>query len=145
MMRFKVKIDKWIIFTFYGSVLMFLPLALIQKSSEEMIVLFGVMGLMTLIMIPLIKITYYEFRDDHLFIRMGYIHSKIKYEKVKSVKAVNSWGKSSGFALSKERVEIEVHGKSTFLRKTTLSPLKREQFMIEMKRHCVNMDGRRAF
>jgi len=123
----------------YGTVLMFVPL-LFTVPQDEMWILGLTMVFMAFLIIPLVRINYYEFRDEYLFMRMGYIFSKIKYDDVKEVTSFDGWNTTSSMALSREKVKITVHGKSKFLGTTYVSPEDRERFILEMKRYCRNLD-----
>lgn len=143
-MRFDAKIDGWVNIVMYGSVLFIIPLFFFVPPSEY-IILFGTVLLMGLLIIPIVRIAYYEMADDHLKCRLGYIAVKIKYDKIKSIEQIDGWGSSSGLALSRERVKIMEHGKGKMTGTTFISPKNREMFIMQLKSHCKNLEGVRSF
>lgn len=138
-MRFDAKVDLWISIMFYAMVFMFVPI-MFFVPQEELIYIFGVMLLMAFLTIPLIRLAYYELREDHLYMRLGYVFGKVKYVDIKSIEVKDGWGSSSGMALSRERVIIRKHGKSRLMGTIFISPDNREQFVLELKALCKNLD-----
>lgn len=82
--------------------------------------------------------TYYEFRDEYLYCRSGPFVEKIVYDKIKSVKL--SQNMLSSMALSTKRIEIRQHGKGYITGTTYISPVNREEFMMELIRRCKNIE-----
>lgn len=144
-MRYAGKIDKWIYFMFYGTVLVIVPLIYSVPTTLEKFIMFGVMMLLAFIMIPFVKNYYLELRDDHLYIKLGLIGFRIKYEKIESIEIVDGWGFTSSMNLSREKVVIKVHNKSKYASTTSISPMDRERFVFDLKSKCVNIERKRAF
>lgn len=82
--------------------------------------------------------TYYEFRDAYLYCRSGPFVEKIAYEKIKSVKL--SQNMLSSMALSTKRIEIRQHGKGFITGTTYISPVNREEFLMELISRCKNIE-----
>lgn len=139
-MKFDVKIDKWVNILLYGSVLMLVPIFFFVPS-DEWIVLFGTMVLMMLLIIPIVRISYYELQDEFLVMRLGYIKAKIKYENIKSIESIDGWNTTSSMALSREKVKITEHNKSIIRGTTYISPKNRELFILDLKQKCRNLDN----
>lgn len=139
-MRYKAKADLWIKLMMWVLTLMYIPIIAFAKDSEEIVVFVITTIVMALICLPLIYWSYYELREDYLFIRMSLFTAKIRYEKIKSLKLCSNW--RSSMALGKERIEIKEHNKG-FVRGTTyISPEDREVFYDELVRQCKNLEFR---
>jgi len=80
----------------------------------------------------------YELRDEYLFCKSGPFFEKIKYENIKSIKL--SQNMLSSMALSRERIEIRQHGKSYIRGTTFISPIDREEFVLELKGRCDKLE-----
>ena len=138
-MRFKAQVDFWLAAIMYGTILMFVPILFFVEESE-LIILLGAMLLLSIIIIPIVRIAYYELREDHIFCRIGYIAVKIKYEKIREFEAVDTFLTNSGLALSRHRIKIRTEGKVAALNTTFISPENRELFMLELKNRCKHLN-----
>lgn len=82
--------------------------------------------------------TYYVLEDEYIFIRSGPLKKIIRYESIKSVKL--SRNALSSMALSSNRIEIREYDKSYMKGTTLISPVNREEFFVELKRYCKNLE-----
>ncbi len=136
-MRFEAKIDWWIKLLMYGSVLVMVPMIFFVPSDEIYILGFTIV-IMGIIIIPLVRYAYYELQEDQLYIKLGYIHAKIKYVNIKRIEESHSM--MSGYALSMDKVKIIEHHKSYLTGTTYISPLLKEEFIYELQRRCPNLE-----
>ena len=58
--------------------------------------------------------SYLELREEELFIKLGPIYGRVRYENIKSISLNSSW--VSSWALTSKRVTIKVHNKTLFER-----------------------------
>lgn len=135
-MRYKNKIDLWIRLLLYISVFMFLPMMPFVPQDEIIILVISFI-FMALIILPLF-FGYVELADEEIIIRLGIFKQTIKYEKIKSIRLCTNF--LSSMAMTKDRIEIKVHKKGKILGTTFIGPEDREDFIIELKRRCRNLD-----
>jgi len=131
-MRFEVKVDYWIKLILWLCVIGILP-ALFFVPEDEMFIIFITTVLMALLILPLMYYSYYELREDHLYIRMSVIGMKIKYADITGIRP-GKYSKTTNMAFSLDAVIIE-RAKKT-LGEISVSPLEKEVFMLELKRRC---------
>ena len=133
----KSKIDYWINILIWRTVLIILVSMMILPENEK---IFGyvVVFPMSTFMLWIYFGTYYEFREEYLYCRSGPFAEKIAYGKIKSVKF--SQNLLSSMALSRKRIEIRQHGKGYITGTTYISPVSREEFMIELISRCKNTE-----
>lgn len=136
-MRYQVKKDLWIVF------LMYLPLLLtigmiIALWEEALFLALLVMGPVDALTLWICYGSYYELKDEELYIRYGPFHQKIKYHKIKSVRETRNFLSSA--AMSLDRIEIREHDKSFAMGTTYVSPLDKDEFMRTLKKHCNNIE-----
>jgi hypothetical protein len=140
--RFKVKVDWWMHLIFFVVILSSL-LPLIGYSSvpeDEKLFLFITPVLMVPFILSFYAFTFYELKDDHLYIRLSFLFLRLKYDDVKKIEVGRSYAKSN-FALSVDRVMITRHSKG-LLGVVQISPLKQDDFVYELKRRCKNLETR---
>lgn len=136
-MRIKSKIDAWVSFIFFGTVVILLAVFFSVSVDERLIV--GISGLpVVLLLFWLYFDTWYEFRDDYLYSKSGPFFERIRYENIRSVKL--SKNLLTSMALSVYRIEIRQHKKGFILGTTYISPLDREKFMEKLIQRCENLD-----
>lgn len=136
-MRVKSNIDFWFRVLIWGTVLIMLVSIMIVPQNEKIIGY--VVGIPMICFILWIYFgTYYDFRDEYLYCRSGPFVEKIVYDKIKSVKL--SQNMLSSMALSTKRIEIRQHGKGYFAGTTYISPINREEFMMELISRCNNIE-----
>lgn len=82
--------------------------------------------------------SYYELREDLLFMKLGPFFGRIKYQNIKSLALKENW--LSSMAMSRERIEIKEHKKGRLMGTTYISPVNREEFLEELKRRCYNLE-----
>ncbi len=136
-MRTKSKIDFWFRVLMWGTVLIMLVSIMIVPQNEKTIG-YAVGVPMICLILWIYFGTYYEFRDEYLYCRSGPFVEKIVYEKIKSV--ILSQNMLSSMALSKKRIEIRQHGKGYITGTTYISPVNREEFMMELISRCKNIE-----
>lgn len=135
-MKYKMKIDLWINILLNASVLMFIPIYFTIPEGEKMILIIIAL-LMAIIIYPFFY-GYYELRDDLLFIRIGFIHQRIYYEKIKSLRICKNW--LSSMAMTSKRIEIKEHKKGYIMGTTFIGPKNREEMFEDLKRRCWNLE-----
>jgi hypothetical protein len=82
--------------------------------------------------------TWYELRDEYLYCVSVPFREKIYYDKIKNVKL--SENMLSSMALSRKRIEIRQHNKNYITGTTLISPRNREDFFVQLKRRCNNLE-----
>src|SRR5665647_153789 len=80
---------------------------------------------------------YYEFRETYLAIRFGPFFENVQYAKIFSARPFKSM--ASSMALSSEMIEIR-HGKNYITGTTYISPINRDEFIIELQKRCINLN-----
>jgi hypothetical protein len=81
--------------------------------------------------------TYYEFRDTFLAVRLGPFFENIQYTKIFLITPFKSM--ASSMALSSEMIELR-HGKNYITGTTYISPVNRDEFIIELQKRCPNLE-----
>ena len=137
-MRFEARKDKGLIIPVIGVMLFGLfaiALSLFdllsQDLTQEAWIIIGSLSLFlaTIVLIfGSIKNTYYELREEALFIRFGLIHQTIDYKDITEVKESKSW--LSSLAWTFDRIAIYKKGRLSVL----IGPLEKEQFIKEINR-----------
>jgi hypothetical protein len=135
--RTKVKIDLWVSIILWLNTGIFVALAFVIPPSEFWIYLVFVFPILIL-MLWILFGSYYELREDLLFLKIGPFFGRIKYENIKSLELKNNW--LSSMALSYHRIEIKEHKKGYIMGTTMISPINREEFLEELKRRCYNLE-----
>lgn len=134
-MKYKMKVDMWVRVILYVILLSFFTLIFIVPK-EEIIVIVIVTLILAIIIIPLFY-TYYELRNEYLFIRISIFTKKIPYDKIESLKFCKNWKSRS--PMTKERIEIKEHDKG-FIRGTTyVGPKNRNDMYTELEKRCCNL------
>ena len=82
--------------------------------------------------------SYYELREDILFMRLGPFFGRIKYDNIKELSLKTNW--LSSMAMSKERIEIKEHNKGKMMGTTYISPVDRDEFLEALKRRCHKLE-----
>ena len=136
-MRMKSKIDLWIKIAIWLSVVS-CTLIVIVLPQEERVIGYAICIPIILCILWIYFGTYYELREDHLYVKSGPFIGRIAYEKIKSIKF--SRNLTSSMALSIDRIEIRQHGKGYITGTTYISPEEREEFMKELKSRCKKLD-----
>jgi len=93
-------------------------------------------GVVVLLLLWIWFSAWYEFRDDHLFARMGPFFQRIPYDKITSARKASTI--ASSMSLSSEAIELR-HGKNYITGTTYISPRDRDRFLIELKARCHNL------
>lgn len=75
----------------------------------------------------------YTLGEDSLDIRFFPIHKKIPYDKIRTIRFIQSW--ESNAATSKDRIEIR-YGHSEYVH---ISPQNEEHFLQELRTRCPHM------
>lgn len=132
-LRMRTKIDWWIGVLLVGAMIGMVLTILLAPDDERLIgILIGVP--MFVLIGSIVFGTYYELREEMLYIRCGPFFERIPYEKIESVKL--STGFLSSMALSVKRIEIRQKGKGFILGTTYISPVEREVFYEALKKRC---------
>ena len=108
----------------------------LARGIDQLIVLL-IFGGATTFLLLLLFCTYYELRENYIYIRAGLLVYKIKYENIASLKLSENFLSSA--ALSRKRIEIREKGKGFITGTTYISPINREEFFEEFKKRCKNL------
>ena len=103
---------------------------------------FGIVGKIIMIIIDLLLIcmfvwvyisTYYELRDDEIYIHSGPFEEHIKYDSITDIKKTR--GYSIMYALAFDRIEIK-HKVDGITERTYISPVDEDEFLrkLDLKR-----------
>ncbi len=136
-MKYNMKIDLWIKLLFYGSIGLLVGPLLAIPGDEMVFYILIVLPTVGMIL-WLMHGSYYQLRDDDLYMRIGPFFSKVPYGNIKSVSLSKNW--SSSWAMSMKRIFIVVHEKTVFKGDVQISPIDRMEFMDELTRRCRNLD-----
>ncbi len=134
--KVKSKIDLWISVLLWGSCIFIVIIGFTLPSNEiwsYYLIIAPMLGLIVWILLG----SYYELKEDLIYIRIGPFFWRIKYENIKSIKLTKNM--LSSMALSIYRIEITEHNKGYFRGTTMISPVNREQFLKELKSRCYNL------
>jgi hypothetical protein len=134
-MKYQAKVDLWVRLLLYVILLMFFTL-IFFVPEEEIIVIVIVTLSLALIIIPLF-FTYYEMREDFLFIRISVFTKKISYDKIKSLKLCENWKSRS--PMTRERIEIKEHDKGLIRGTTYIGPKARNDMYYKLVERCRNL------
>ena len=135
-MKYKMKTDMWIRIMLWAIILMFVPMFFFVPKDEVYILALSTV-LMAVIILPLFS-AYYELDDTDLIIGLYGFRKRVKYENIKSIRKCRNFLSSS--AMSRERIEIIRHHKSKIMGTFYISPQNREDFFIDLKHRCKNLD-----
>ena len=86
--------------------------------------------------LPFLWSGYYELREDYLYIRIGYIFTKVKYHKIIDIQESN--GLTNSFSMTSDRVTIQT-GKSKIFNVIHVGPEDKERFIYELSVRCPNL------
>lgn len=117
-------------------ILMIAPIGLIPQQERWVMYILVIPTFIFLAWIVLD--TWYELRDDYLYCVSGPFREKIYYNKIKNIKL--SENMLSSMALSRKRIEIRQHKKNYITGTTLISPQNREDFFVQLKRRCNNLE-----
>lgn len=135
-MKYRTKIDLLIRITLLITMLVFVPLFFVVPPEEIYILAISTV-VMAIVILPLFK-AYYELADTDLIISVYGFKKRIKYDSIKSIRMCENWYSSS--SMSKERIEVVQHHKRKLLGTIYISPQNREDFFLDLKRRCLNLD-----
>lgn len=137
-MRIKSKIDIWVSIVLWVSIGIMLTVMIMIPPQEKLIGI--IVSLPIIILLLWIYFgSFLEFRDKYLLCKVGPFYEKIEYEKIKSIKL--SENMLSSMALSRQRIEIKQHDKGFIMGTTYISPINREEFLVDLKTRCKNIDN----
>ena len=80
-MRFEIQVDLWMRMILWMCVLMILPF-MFFVPADEMFIIFISTVVMALIILPLMYFSFYELREDYLYIQISVIRMKVKYQDI---------------------------------------------------------------
>lgn len=136
-MKYKSRVDKWISLIIYFVIITtWIPIISIPNPEIIYYAIFAV--LFSIFMLWILYSAYYELTQDHIYCKIGPFFSRIYYDKIKSIKKVESL--LSSMALSRKRIEIKVHNKGFILGTTHISPINRDQFIYDLEKRCPNLE-----
>lgn len=131
-MRFEIKMDSLMKFILWICVLVIIPFAFFVPEEEIYIILITAL-VMALIFLPIMYYSYYELRDDYLYIKMSFIRVKVKYKDITAVRE-GKYSKMNNMAFSFDAIIIERAFKK--FGELSISPQEKELFMLELRRRC---------
>ncbi len=128
-MRFEVKKDLWMTVLAWLPMLLALAILLITPFEELTIylIIIGAIIITLLFMAWVWFFSYYELRDNELYVCFGPIRERIAYEKITMIKETRNFLSSA--ALSLDRLAIYKNGRL----KTLISPLDKTAFLDQIK------------
>lgn len=136
-MRYEVKTDFWIKIMIYFVIVVTTGPAFFVPADEIYIYVLIIIPI-NAVMLWILYDAYLEFRDEELFVKLGPIHRKVRYDNIKSISLVKSY--LSSYAMTNKRVYIKIHKKTWITGDIQVGPLNREEFIDELRRRCRNLD-----
>jgi len=137
-MKIQAQRDHWINIGFIFIIIVMISSVMMVIQEERV--------MLSLLVIPCIGLllwiyfgTFYEFKDEYLYCKSGPFTEKIHYDSIKSLKLCENL--MSSMALSRQRIEIKQHKKNYITGTTYISPVNREDFLVELKRRCRYLDN----
>lgn len=140
-MRFEIKIDYWMRLILWICVLAIVPIVFFVPE-DEISIIFIMIVLMALLILPLMYYSYYELKEDFLFIRISIFSMKVYYKDITGIRP-GKYSKMNNMAFSLEAVIIERSNKR--FGELSVSPEDREIFMSELMRRCPLLNDLRVF
>lgn len=137
-MRYEVKIDLWIKLLIYFTVVITLGPAIFIPKGEVLIYIIITLPI-CVFMLWMLYGAYLELKEDELYIKLGPIYGRVKYENIKSITLTKSY--LSSYAMTNKRVFIKVHNKTWIKGDVQVGPKDREEFVDDLKRRCRNLDN----
>jgi hypothetical protein len=135
--RYEAKVDWWIKALIYFTVAITVAPAFFMPKGEVLIYILITLPI-NIFMLWLLYGAYLEFRDEELYIKLGPIYGRVKYDNIKSISFVKSY--LSSYAMTNKRVYIKVHNKTWIKGDIQVGPKDREEFVDELKRRCRNLE-----
>ncbi len=140
-MRVKSAIDRWIM------VVLLLALAssvsgIFTATDDERLLVGLISGLAAGLVVWILRETYYELKEDHLFCRSGPITVRVPYDQVRSVHLSESL--RSSLALSLRRIEIIWHDQAGHSKTVLISPENREEFLLLLLEKCPHIQNKQV-
>jgi hypothetical protein len=136
-MRYEAKIDSWIKILIYFTVAITVAPAFFMPSGEVIVYILIILPI-NIFLLWMLYDTYLEFRDEELYVKLGPIFGRVKYDNIKSISFVKSY--LSSLAMTNKRVFIKVHHKTWIKGDIQVGPKEREEFVDELIRRCRNLD-----
>jgi len=133
-------VDWWIRAIIWGSVFILMgSIAVIPQTEGILFYIVGASVVMTAgVLLWIYYGSYYEFYEEYLYCKSGPFFERIPYDRIRSVRLAENM--LSSMALSTKRIEIRQHGKGFIMGTTYISPVEREEFMLELVRRCPNLE-----
>ena len=135
--RYEAKVDVWIKLMIYFTVVIIVGSAVFVPPEEVFIYILFIIPTIIL-MLWLLYGSYLEFRDEELYIKLGPIFGRVKYDNIKSISLTKSY--LSSYAMTNKRVFIKVHNKTWIKGDIQVGPKEREEIVDELNRRCRNLD-----
>lgn len=118
-----------------GVILILIVATVLVSGQERWILLVGT-ALGTSLLLWIWFATFYEFKYEHLLLRMGPFFQRIPYPRITSARKFQ--GMMSSMALSSDMIELR-HGKNYITGTTYISPKDRDGFLAELKTRCQSL------
>lgn len=132
-MKVKSKVDLWIKILIYLVILLMIWSVSLAEGIDQ-IIIFLIFSIVTIFLLSFLFYTYYELRQDYIYIRAGILLYKIKYKNISTLKLSENFLSSA--ALSRKRIEIREKNKGFITGTTYISPINREEFLKKFKEKC---------
>lgn len=136
-MKYEAKTDAWIKIMYYATIILMLFPVFTVPSSEIFYYLISVVPVVVLVIWILLG-SYYELREDEVFMKLGPIFGRVPYSNIKAVSLSSNW--MSSWAMTSNKVEMKLYEKKLFKYNVQVGPIDREEFMDELIRRCRNLD-----
>ena len=136
-MKYEAKIDLWIKLMFYLTILIIIGPTFIMPSEEILPYILITLPVNITIMWMMFG-SYIEFRDEELYIKLGPIYRRVKYDNIKSILPNSSW--SSSYSMTMKRVSIKIHSKTWINSDLQIGPKNRLEFIDDLTRRCRNLE-----
>lgn len=140
-MRFKVKKGLLVKFVFLAIPLVFVALAVIFYVEQIEDYMSAVISLLSVVLIDFIFLfsSVYALKEDHLYIRLGFIFKKVYYDHIIAIEK-DRMLPNNNFAMSMDVVKITLN--KGLMRMVAISPEDRDVFIQELKTRCNHLESR---
>lgn len=144
-MTFRSKVDRFFIVTI-GIIIFILAVAILfpllfqdaRDDSLYVIILISLFIMSTVFILWSSFSITYTFEEDHLFVKGGFLRSRIPYENITKVKPTTSiW---YGYRMLSAKNALEIFYKYAMFGSVKVSPKHQAEFMTLLKEKCPNME-----
>lgn len=103
-------------------------------TSDTWVILGLLAFIYAVVLWPILAITY-TFHEDHLYLRAGYLFTRIRYEDIESYRYINGLMDSgTGFNLLSSTEGIAILSQKVMLGEVKISPSNRQAFIEELEK-----------